>query len=129
MFDNCLELVNLGEGTHFGEWWGSGIQRGYGLQKGEKRFSLFNTTRWMIVPFEEKGFQIPPKCCSVVPVLYQGVFDTELIDDTLMRLKETGSVAAPGFPRPEGIVIFHTAANIAFKKTCEKDELHKSQIT
>src|SRR5687767_6900557 len=37
---NAGELVKLGEGTHFGEWWGSGIQSGYGLPKGEKRFSL-----------------------------------------------------------------------------------------
>jgi len=34
----------LGEGLHFGEWWGVGIQRGYGLS--ERRFSLFNTARW-----------------------------------------------------------------------------------
>jgi hypothetical protein len=27
---------------------------------------------------------------------------------------------------PEGIVCFHTAANIGFKKTLEKDELPKS---
>src|SRR5436305_1822690 len=39
---NKSELMKLGVGHHFGEWWGSGIQRGYGLTKGEKRFSLFN---------------------------------------------------------------------------------------
>lgn len=39
------ELIEqLGPGCHFGEWWGSGIQRGYGLK--EKRFSLFNTHYW-----------------------------------------------------------------------------------
>ena len=26
-------LMQLGKGLHFGEWWGSGIQRGYGLPK------------------------------------------------------------------------------------------------
>lgn len=31
----------LGPGYHYGEWWGQGIQRGYGLK--ERRFSLFNT--------------------------------------------------------------------------------------
>src|SRR5262249_48952948 len=42
--DNAFALFEvLGLGLHFGEWWGSGIQRGYGLPKGEKRFSLFNT--------------------------------------------------------------------------------------
>ncbi len=34
--------------TYFGEWWGSGVQRGYGLQKGDKRFSLFNVSRWAL---------------------------------------------------------------------------------
>ena len=38
------ELAALGPGVHFGEWWGKGIQRGYGLD--EKRFSLFNVSRW-----------------------------------------------------------------------------------
>jgi hypothetical protein len=30
-------IRDLGPGRHFGEWWGQGIQRGYGLK--EKRFS------------------------------------------------------------------------------------------
>lgn len=36
-----------------------------------------------------------------------------------------GSVAAPGFAKPEGIIIFHTASRQLFKKTVEKDELPK----
>lgn len=40
------ELLALGPGRHFGEWWGSGCQRGYDLPKGEKRFSLFNSCRF-----------------------------------------------------------------------------------
>jgi len=42
--DNKEELLTLGVGRHFGEWWGEGIQRNYGLK--ERRFSLFNTIRW-----------------------------------------------------------------------------------
>jgi hypothetical protein len=30
---NKDDLMELGVGRHFGEWWGYGIQRGYGLQK------------------------------------------------------------------------------------------------
>src|SRR4051812_22881421 len=41
---NVEELITLGPGRHFGEWWGKGIQRGYGLA--EKKFSLFNVGRW-----------------------------------------------------------------------------------
>ena len=33
-------LLQLGPGHHFGEWWGRGINRNYGLT--ERRFSLFN---------------------------------------------------------------------------------------
>src|SRR5687767_11177216 len=41
--DNAEELKQLGPGYHYGEWWGCGIQRKYGLD--EKRFSLFNVSR------------------------------------------------------------------------------------
>jgi hypothetical protein len=109
-------IVELGPGRHFGEWWGSGIQRGYGLPKGEKRFSLFNTHRW-------GGATL--KLCGVVPVLYEGVFDTAVIQSYVTLLGATGSKVAPGFMRPEGVVIFHKAANLLFKKTIEKDEAPK----
>src|SRR5687767_3287692 len=42
--ENKELLMKLGVGRHFGEWWGAGIQRTYGLK--EKRFSLFNSSRW-----------------------------------------------------------------------------------
>lgn len=117
--DNKEELIaGLGVGRHFGEWWGVGIQRRYGLN--EKRFSLFNTSRW-------SDDAVRPKCCHMVPILWEGLFDTTIIQDCLNRLKERGSRAAPGFERPEGIVIFHKAANLCFKKTIEKDEEPKGR--
>lgn len=121
------ELLQLGPGHHFGEWWGSGIQRGYGLEKGEKRFSLFNTTRWnaayrAALDGHENNF---PTCCHVVPELYRGIFDTKIVFHCLDELDNNGSYASPGFMRPEGIVVFHTAANIMFKKTIEKDDVPK----
>lgn len=118
---NADDLINkLGPGRHYGEWWGSGIQRGYGLQKGEKRFSLFNTHRW-------SDPAVRPACCGVVPVLYTGPFDTGAIRDIIADLKTNGSKAVPGFMRPEGVVIYHTAANLYFKVTCEKDDKPKGQ--
>lgn len=120
---NVTELVKLGEGTHFGEWWGSGIQRGYGLPKGEKRFSLFNTYRW-----RDGGKDVRPSCCHVVPILYEGPFDTTTIDHIRAKLELFGSHAAPGFMNPEGIVVFHTAANFGFKKTIKNDESPKSLV-
>jgi hypothetical protein len=115
---NAKELVKLGEGHHFGEWWGNGIQRGYGLK--EKRFSLFNVVRWNT---EEK-----PACCHVVPILSACNFDriNATVENTMKGLIEGGSQASPGFMKPEGIVIWHTAANVGFKKTVEKDEIPKS---
>jgi hypothetical protein len=139
VWENAESLVHLGPGRHFGEWWGSGIQRGYGLQKGEKRFSLFNVQRWCLHgeqpqriatadPHIEKYQDILPPCCGLVPVLRHGKFDaiTSLTESALHELEERGSLAAPGFMKPEGIVIFHTAGNVGFKRTLEKDDQPKS---
>lgn len=112
------ELRALGPGRHYGEWWGSGIQRKYGLTGGDKRFSLFNVARW-----EDPA--VRPACCSVVPVLYRGAFDTTTINHWLIGLKMGGSKAAPGFMNAEGIVIWHEAARQMFKATIEKDEQPK----
>ena len=114
--DNSNELLRLGPGTHFGEWWGAGIQRGYGLK--EKRFSLFNVTRWK----DDR-----PACCGVVPTLYQGNLDDMNISGILFDLEVKGSIAAPGFMKPEGVVIFHTASGALFKKTVDKDHEPKGK--
>lgn len=132
------EVVKLGPGRHYGEWWGSGIQRGYGLTKGEKRFSLFNTERWcahdavpMQIPTGDpriQKWQTPvPSCMGVVPVLYDGEFTTTAAEQCIERLRANGSVASPGFMKPEGIVVYHTAGNVGFKKTLDKDEVPKSK--
>jgi hypothetical protein len=114
---NKDELVaGLGVGRHYGEWWGSGIQRGYGLK--EKRWSLFNTSRWG---------ETRPACCHVVPVLWRGDFDTRDIANVMALLQDGGSRAAPGFMKPEGVVIYHAQANVLFKKTFEKDDAGKGK--
>lgn len=117
-YEHKDELMQLGEGFHYGEWWGLGIQRGYGLN--EKRFSLFNTSRWS----DDAG--VRPTCCHVVPVLYTGMFDTVAIESTLDKLRIYGSVARKGFMNPEGIVIYHVAGNLYFKKTIVGDDQPKS---
>jgi hypothetical protein len=112
------ELLQLGPGRHYGEWWGQGVQRNYGLT--ERRFSLFNTTLWT-----EKEL---PSCCHVVPILYEGGFDTDIVAKIVKVLSDTGSRAAPGFMKPEGVIVFHTAANQYFKVTCENDEVPKGMV-
>lgn len=129
--DNAQELFKLGPGRHFGEWYGRGINRGYGLP--DRRFSLFNVSRWLPA---EKVHGVPGivsaedgtivSCCSVVPVLYNGPFDEKKICGSLLQLQGCGSVACPGFSNPEGIVIFHTAGGYLFKKTIEGDESPKT---
>lgn len=113
---NREELLRLGPGTHFGEWWGLGIGRGYGLT--ERRFSLFNTARW-------SNPETRPACCQVVPILYSGPMDESAINGAISMLRTGGSLAEPGWASPEGVVIFHTAANALFKVTLEKDEKPK----
>ena len=116
-YERREELLLLGPGRHWGEWWGAGIQRRYG--QSERRFSLFNTARWSETP--------PPDCCSVVPVLYSGIFTSTAADDALELLRRDGSKASPGFMNPEGIIIYHSAARMYFKKTLSKDEERKGK--
>jgi len=127
--EHADDLWTLGEGRHFGEWWGSGIQRGYGLTNGEKRFSLFNVARWADERDREKFPTDRPSCCSVVPVLYQGLFGPKHAENMIERLRHEGSAASPGFMNPEGVVVFHTASGTMFKKTIEKDEVPKSKAS
>ncbi len=112
--------VGLGVGQHFGEWWGQGIQRRYDLP--EKRFSLFNTHRW--------NAENPnrPACCHVVPVLAAGLLSDDLVNGALEKLRSGGSVAAPGFMRPEGIVTFFCASKTLHKTLLEGDELPKGTV-
>lgn len=125
--DNASELAEgLGEGHHFGEWWGAGIQRKYGLD--HKRFSLFNTGRWSRnVDTPEMA---PPDCCDVVPVLVEGHANLDWdIEKVMAQLREFGSQAtAHFFDKPEGIVVYHTASRGYYKILLENDEIPKGRI-
>jgi hypothetical protein len=96
-YENADALVGgLGDGHHFGEWYGRGIQRNYGLT--ERRFALFNTGRWSGVPL--------PTGVDVVPVLYHGPFSIDTVDWELDQLWVEGSRAVPGFKNPEGVIVY-----------------------
>jgi len=129
------ELMKLGVGRHFGEWWGQKIQRKYGMD--HRRFSLFNTIRWCEHdqeperipcgnPNKEKWQVRLPVCCHLVPILYRGVFCTSAVDSSLEYLNLFGSFAAPKYMNPEGVVCYHIAANKCFKKTLNDDGVPKS---
>jgi len=114
------ELVTLlGGGTHYGEWWGQGIQRGYGVEG--KRFWLFNTSLEGKIKYQKpEGLAI-----GTVPVLYEGVNESSEIRATLNRLRDHGSVAAPGFMNPEGVCVFHTTLRTVSKVTLDKNDAGK----
>lgn len=126
---NASDLAGLGPGVHFGEYWGRGIQRNYGLD--ERRFSLFNTARWADAhvagefPVLPDGQSMAPLCCHVVPTLYAGPCSELSILLAVKELEDHGSVAAPGFATPEGIMVWHEAARQLFKKTIVDDEKPK----
>ncbi|MEU1200134.1 RNA ligase family protein [Streptomyces sp. NPDC005813] len=134
VYDNAADLVRiLGEGVHFGEWWGRGIQRGYGLDG--KRFSLFNTDRWFKVdPDDPHGLDSMSTRAELsslagkigpVPVLYAGSFSEARILSSLSTLAETGSVAAPGFMNPEGVCVYHTQTRDVTKVTLDANDAGK----
>lgn len=119
---NNLDLLTLGVGLHFGEWWGPGVNKRYTAhmeKNAPKVFSLFNTHRWVANPDR-------PYCCDVVPVLYQGPFSQGAIDHVLLNLRLGGSEVVPG-AKAEGIVVYHTAARSMFKVTLEHDEMSKGE--
>ncbi|MCG5459605.1 RNA ligase family protein [Micromonospora sp. PSH03] len=131
---NAKTLTRLGPGLHYGEWFGKGIQRGYGLD--DRRFALFNVAKWYD-PRDEHGDAYRadfanaaecPEVCTVVPVM--AVVDGHRMNDavavTLDVLTAVGSWAVPGFRNPEGVVAYHTAANQLFKAFPGNDNTPKS---
>lgn len=109
VYDNKEQLINdLGEGYHFGEWWGKGINRGYNLE--ERRFSLFNPTKTSSI-------------CSNVPLLASNVSFTMLnsvLEYEKQYLINSGSKASPGYMNPEGICIYAEKAKTYWKEIINK---------
>ncbi|MCY0926235.1 RNA ligase family protein [Streptomyces sp. H27-H1] len=127
---NAADLAYiLGPGLHFGEWWGQGIQRRYGLET--KRFSLFNTARWYgaegesDTPWNRAVQTALRDVVDAVPVLYEGPFSEPAITGTLGILQQKGSHAAPGFMNPEGICVFHSQSKNVFKVTLDHNDAAK----
>ena len=120
VLENAQELVaKLGEGRHFGEWYGGKIQRGYGLT--EKRFALFNAHRW-------SDDEVRPECCEVVHTFMLNQYLDNPHEDARMimdMMEEEGSFHVPGFMNPEGVVMYHGPSGTSFKKTFDYDEKGK----
>lgn len=96
VYANKQEFIDkLGPGQHFGEWSGPGINSGEGLK--EKTLVLFDYWRY-------DANNLPPQTV-LVPVLFQGLFDLQQVENCMQDLKVNGSKLAPGFMRPEGVVV------------------------
>lgn len=120
-WDNAMSLIQLlGYGKHYGEWWGRGIQRGY--DQDTKRFSLFRPWRYEHLALTD---EVPG--LGVVPTLYsggaEGLLTTSII---LATLEQEGSKAAPGFMRPEGIIIQSALTQSTYKAFTWDDGIPKS---
>lgn len=101
--DNRQDLLKLGVGRHYGEWWGQGIQRTYGLK--ERKFSLFR-----------HNYKELPMCCDIAPILTDKASTHSECARVIEMLKQFGSVAQPLFMNPEGIIIqSNTYLNVRYK--------------
>jgi RNA ligase len=110
VYENKQSFIELlGEGRHFGEWAGPGINSGEGLK--EKRLYLFNT--------EFIGKCLPERC-GVVPKLYDGPYIANKLDEVFESLKQNGSYIVPGYKNTEGIVI--QLGGLFFKKVFLPEE-------
>lgn len=112
-------IMLLGYGKHYGEWWGRGIQRGY--DRDEKFFSLFNPWR-----YEDMGIEGELWGLEIVPTLYTGNAGFLTVDVILATLEKEGSKAAPGYMRPEGVIIQSALTRTAYKAFTWDDGLPKS---
>ena len=114
--ENAKELIAfLGDGHHFGEWAGTGINSGEGLEG--NKFVLFDWKR-----HSKNLTKAPmPDGVEIVPVLvYSARFSDDLIKKTMDELREGGSRLVDGFMRPEGIVI--NVNGVLYKKVFDKED-------
>lgn len=118
--EHAQQLARLGVGRHFGEWFGQNIQRGYGMDGRE--FALFDQ-RWA----QATGEHDWPEGVCVVPAFgrCEGQVLNAAVDIALDELRHKGSVIAPGFMRPEGVVVRHVQTGSRFKVLLEGDNIPK----
>lgn len=101
---NAEALVELGDGYHFGEWCGPGIQKNPHMLE-QKEFYLFNVFR----PAETL-----PDIVKQVRVLYQGPFTDEVLNTTMSELWQHASEQQYV---PEGVIVYSHATKSRSKMT------------
>lgn len=111
------ELATLGNGYHYGEWAGPGIQSNP-HDLAEKTFFLFDARRHGM--FQENPDHPAKSVVSVVPILYTGKYSEPTVDRILFELStgETG-VGAGKKTKPEGIILYFHAFQQHLKRHLE----------
>lgn len=115
--DNEEELMKLPQGYHYGEWYGKGINRAYGLK--DRRFMLFNFNRYVKLKEENQL----PSVVELETVLADNVSFEHLNQigaQVAARLIQGGSVHVPGFRSTEGIILRQAHSDIVHKHVWEK---------
>lgn len=124
--ENAERLVELlGEGRHYGEWWGKGVQGRYHVQF--KGFALFNTEKHDGLYTWFRDTSIGDVLVEAMPVLYKGPYSEQKIRETLSELNTNGSVVSP-FDPAEGIVVFHTQSRKVYKVTLDNNDKGKWEL-
>lgn len=104
--ENRDELLKLGEGYHYGEWVGKGINRGYGLD--DRRFYIFGK-------YNKESL---PNCIYQVPNL--GSTDIQSIKFMEQRLLEHGSFINKDFKEVEGLILQDKFSGFRYKVIINK---------
>lgn len=107
--DNKDSLWGLGAGYHFGEWYGQGINRNYGLK--DRKFMLFDAKRY-------QGMHVFPEIVQMERVFAANVsFDILMytIDHVINDLYRDGSSIVRGYMKPEGIIVRSDLTNKVYK--------------
>ena len=104
--DNAEELATLGPGNHFGEWWGRGIQRGYGLIGAvpQKRGHRWNSEATLAIAppgcryFQGEGGEyeiaIPPEpklpmaCTFIAAAVFREILEAGLVKPYIFAMAD-----------------------------------------
>lgn len=105
---NEEKFLQLGEGRHYGEWAGLGIN-GNPHCLPIKEFYLFDTRRW-------GEHNPPPEGIKVVRTLYNDRVDLDVVDSVMNQLADYAK--EQGY-KPEGIVVDYPKLGINEKYTFE----------
>lgn len=127
----------LGEGRHFGEWWGKGIGRKYGME--HNVFSLFNVGRFYktgpdgldSMSTRAQGTSIFDQV-SAVPHLFTGEYGSDAMKAAVTDLQDNNSKAAAqhgiDFADPEGVCFYFREFDKVAKLVFAHPGKHKWEV-